>query len=284
MPLESATYLDDLNTSNPAHTDGLSEADSHMRLIKSVLKTTFPNIDGAVTGTPAQLNAAAAGTSIADAAVTTAKIADGDVTPAKLDSTDVAGFHDLLIPAGVIWEFSGLTAPTGWMFPDGRAISREAYPVYFADVGTTYGVGDGSTTFNIPDRRGTVAAGQDNFGTAAGAAGRMTGWALGDVGGAEDHALADNEGARHYHTFSGNTGTESSTHTHSEQYGIAGNTGIQQSGGGTFFAGNGSQQTGGQSTSHYHAFSGSTSYPDDYGDPHNNVQPTTVMNFILKVH
>lgn len=56
MPLESATYLSDLNSSNPANTDSLSQADSHLRLIKSTVKNTFPNITGPVTATQAQLN------------------------------------------------------------------------------------------------------------------------------------------------------------------------------------------------------------------------------------
>lgn len=61
MPLETATYLSDLVVSNPAHTDGLSQADSHARLIKSVLKNTFPNFtDVALASTQAQIDAAVA--------------------------------------------------------------------------------------------------------------------------------------------------------------------------------------------------------------------------------
>ena len=56
MPLESATYLDDLNVSNPAASDTLGQADDHIRMLKSVLKSTFPNIDAAVTATPYDLN------------------------------------------------------------------------------------------------------------------------------------------------------------------------------------------------------------------------------------
>ena len=57
MALESGTYIDSLNASNPATTDGLSQADDHMRLIKSTIKATFPNISGEVTLTHTQLNA-----------------------------------------------------------------------------------------------------------------------------------------------------------------------------------------------------------------------------------
>jgi microcystin-dependent protein len=56
MPLETATYLDDLNAANPAATDQLAQADDHLRLIKSVLQNTFPNITGAVDLTQDEIN------------------------------------------------------------------------------------------------------------------------------------------------------------------------------------------------------------------------------------
>lgn len=59
MPLETATFISDLTTSNPVHTDGLSQADSHMRLTKATLKNTFPNFTAvALQATQAQLDAA----------------------------------------------------------------------------------------------------------------------------------------------------------------------------------------------------------------------------------
>ena len=56
MALESGTYIDSLNSSNPASTDALSAADDHLRLIKSTVKSTFPNVAGAVTATHTELN------------------------------------------------------------------------------------------------------------------------------------------------------------------------------------------------------------------------------------
>ena len=56
MALETGTYIDDLNASNPASTDGLGQADDHMRLIKATVKNTFPNISNAVTSTHGELN------------------------------------------------------------------------------------------------------------------------------------------------------------------------------------------------------------------------------------
>ena len=57
MALENGTYVNSLVSSNPASTDGLAQADDHIRLIKSTIKNTFPNVTGAVTATQAQLNA-----------------------------------------------------------------------------------------------------------------------------------------------------------------------------------------------------------------------------------
>ena len=56
MALESGTYIDSLNASNPASTDALSQADDHLRLIKSTVKSTFPNVTGAVSATHTELN------------------------------------------------------------------------------------------------------------------------------------------------------------------------------------------------------------------------------------
>lgn len=57
MALESGTYINSLNVSNPASTDALAQADDHLRLIKSTIKATFPNVSGAVTLTHAEINA-----------------------------------------------------------------------------------------------------------------------------------------------------------------------------------------------------------------------------------
>ena len=62
MALETGTYIDDLNVNNPASTDGLGQADDHMRLIKATVKNTFPNISNAVTSTHGELNKMDGGT------------------------------------------------------------------------------------------------------------------------------------------------------------------------------------------------------------------------------
>lgn len=91
----------------------------------------------------------------------------GPLAKAVLDSNAVAARVQLglgvgqIVPAGMLSPYAGSAAPTGWLLCDGSAVSRVAYSVLFTVVGTTYGVGDGSTTFNVPDLRGRVVAGKD---------------------------------------------------------------------------------------------------------------------------
>jgi microcystin-dependent protein len=66
--------------------------------------------------------------------------------------------------------FAMNSAPTGWLAADGTAVSRSTYATLFAAIATTYGVGDGATTFNIPDLRGYFVrgTGTNSDGTASG--------------------------------------------------------------------------------------------------------------------
>jgi microcystin-dependent protein len=74
------------------------------------------------------------------------------------DLSDALGIATVS-PTGSMIAFGGTTAPTGWLICDGSAISRLTYASLFGIIGTHYGAGDGSTTFNLPDLRGRVAAG-----------------------------------------------------------------------------------------------------------------------------
>ncbi|WP_083237733.1 phage tail protein [Mesorhizobium hungaricum] len=91
-------------------------------------------------------------------------------------------------PIGLVADFAGSIAPDGWLLCYGQAVSRTAYAALFAAIGTTYGTGDGTTTFNVPDLRGRAVAGRDNMGgTAAGRLASISG--LGSVGGSESVSL-----------------------------------------------------------------------------------------------
>jgi len=74
-------------------------------------------------------------------------------------------FNDILSPIGAVMAFAMNSSPTGWLECDGSAISRTTYNKLFLKIGTTFGVGDGSTTFNIPDLRGYFVRGWANGGS-----------------------------------------------------------------------------------------------------------------------
>lgn len=63
-------------------------------------------------------------------------------------------------PPGTLFQYAGTSAPGGYLVCDGSAISRTTYADLYAAIGTTYGAGNGSSTFNLPDLRGRVAVGQ----------------------------------------------------------------------------------------------------------------------------
>jgi len=75
----------------------------------------------------------------------------------QLDEQNIAtSLAQKLVPVGSVMPFAGATAPTGWLLCDGSAVSRTTYAQLFQVIGTTYGAGDGATTFNLPDMRGRV--------------------------------------------------------------------------------------------------------------------------------
>lgn len=199
---------------------------------------------------------------INDSAVTTAKIADLNVTYAKLAAAAIASLR----PAGEITAYGGTAAPTGWLLCDGSAVSRTTYADLFTAISTTYGTGDGSTTFNIPDIRGRVIAGQDDMGGTS--ANRLTnqtggldGDTLGATGGSETHALTGSQLPNHTHNTFGQTSSETAGTTRDS----AGGTAVSVS-------------------PHQHTVDLDSGNPESIGtgSAHNNVQPTIILNYIIK--
>ncbi|TWI07876.1 phage tail protein [Bradyrhizobium daqingense] len=101
------------------------------------------------------------------------------------------------LPVGGVLPFTGSTAPnSSFVLAYGQGISRTTYSTYFSLVGTTYGTGDGSSTFNIPDLRGRVIAGRDDMGGSAASRLSVTSitsggpTTLGGSGGADTKTLA----------------------------------------------------------------------------------------------
>lgn len=126
------------------------------------------------------------------------------------------------IPIGTIQSYAGTASPNAkWLLCDGAAVSRTTYATLFALVSTSYGVGDGSTTFNLPDYRGRAEVGLDNLGgssanriTSANAdslnnTGMGTETDAGTNGNTGSHALTSAENGPHTHTVELGTGAGS---------------------------------------------------------------------------
>lgn len=166
---------------------------------------------------------------------------------------------DLITPVGSILDFAGTSAPTGWLLCYGQALDATADPEYqdlFDVIGNTFG-GTNNTNFVVPDLRGRVVAGQDDMGGSSanrltGASGGVNGDTFGAAGGAETHTLQTTEIPSHGHnvpalaTASGGGGYNVAVSSSSAAGGNVGTT-----------------STGG-------------------GGAHNNVQPTIILNKIIK--
>jgi microcystin-dependent protein len=167
-----------------------------------------------------------------------------------------------IVPSGTVLPYAGATAPTGYLLSFGQSLVRSGtYADLFSAIGTTYGAVD-ATHFNVPDLRGRVAAGQDDMGGTS--ADRLTllfdGDVLGQAGGSQSHTL---------------TTAQLAAHTHG-----AGSYKIQTGGDAAQSSANGAvfrNDINGPGTA-VSGDSGSTGS----GTAHNNVQPTIILNYIIK--
>lgn len=253
-----------------------------------------------------------------DTAISTAVSNLVDSSPALLDtlnelsaalnddpnfSTTVSTALAALVPSGTVSQTARATAPTGYLLCDGSAISRTTYSSLFDAIGTAYGAGDNSTTFNIPNLKGRVPVGfdssQSEFDT------------LGETSGAKTVSLAANNIPSHNHT--GTTNAETQEHTHSgstggisanHTHGLNGLAGLDQGNGFghgraggsvefglNYFTGTVSSDhshsftTGGRSATHNHTFTTSSVGGDGSGGvvAVNNLQPYVVLNYMIKI-
>lgn len=190
-------------------------------------------------------------------------------------------------PIGAVLDYSGITAPAGFLLPYGQAISRVTYAAYFSIVGTTYGSGDGVTTFNMPDLRGRSIAGLDNMGGVS--AGRLsasfTSTSPGNSGGEATHLLVGAEMPVHTHDVNITSATENANHNHlytvptTKTATAVVTNGLPSS---IFWSGTDATITQFEGQTHQHTVNG-TSTVSGGGGVHNNVQPTMVMNKIIYV-
>ncbi|MET4801524.1 tail fiber protein [Bradyrhizobium sp. LB11.1] len=196
----------------------------------------------------------------------------------------LAGFFNnpYNVPIGCCIDFFGATAPnSSFVLAYGQAISRATYSTLFSLLSTTYGSGDGSTTFNVPDLRGRVVAGKDDMGGSA--VSRLTSTyfgasaaSLGAVGGLESNTLTTAQLASHSHA---NTLNDLG-HTH--PWGPAG---FQASVSGAGATGT-TPQYGATTTNTGNNTSAPMSITNTNagsGNPHPNVQPTIIANKLIRI-
>ena len=206
----------------------------------------------------------------------------GNVLSDKLDATDAASTYlplaggvitgDLSVNgaqivqswAGVIQMFAGATPPAGWLLCDGSAVSRTTYATLYAAIGDTWGAGDGSTTFNLPDLRGRAPIG-------AGAGSGLTARTLGGTVGVESVTLNAAQSGLRAHTHSIQSVLETSGVT------IASSRAATTTSGGYTY---GMRKTN-NNIAGVTATGAVTGGAADATSAHDNMQPSAVVNFII---
>lgn len=209
------------------------------------------------------------------------------------------------VPLGGMIDYAGVGDPadTRYMLAEGRALARAGiYAPLFTAIGTAYGAGDGSTTFNIPDKRGRVSVGQDNMGTAQGAAGRIPNTAntRGQGHGEELHASTPNETPVKGHGHADTIAVASANvpdHTHTTPFSPGGYLARADTSAELVLAEgtslsvvytrnlSGAVNGGAAALAHAHTKTGSVTAIADgaNGAGHNNVQPGQADNKLIRV-
>lgn len=314
MPLESATYISDLQPNNPAVTDPTSQGDDHIRLIKSALKTSFGSFTGSpVTASEAELNSAidAVNTDgvskLSDTGAFFKTDSDTGVTNPATNTValEVGGLEALranpdksIACQGALSTVSGISGPgaipvggmimwpsntlpdDSWAWANGDTYLRSNTALWAA-LGTTYGTGDGTTTANLPDMRARVPIGRDTMGGST-YSGRVPQFAVGTLAetfGEAQHAMTTSEMPEHNHAADVSDGGHNhAVHwTNNLKLGNGGDSRVAMQSISTA----GTDGAGATNTSN----SNITVSIRNFGSsvPHNNVQPSLVCNYIIRV-
>lgn len=149
-----------------------------------------------------------------------------------------------VMPTGSVIPFAGKTAPTGWLMCQGQAVSRSTYAQLFSVIGTTFGSGDGSTTFNLPNMCGRVAVGVDSDANS-----------IGTQRGETAHKLTNPEIPAHSHPYSAYIYSEGAEN---------GRINSQQGAGVRWADPTDTRNSGG-------------------GNSHNNMQPSLYLHYMIKI-
>jgi microcystin-dependent protein len=227
----------------------------------------------------------ASANTIGSGVVTSSKIADNTIVIGDLAAT----LQALLVPTGSVVPYAGSTAPTGWVLCDGSTYNGNSgtdYNALYTVIGTTYG--GTQSAFAVPDMRGRSVAGKDDMGGTAASRLTTTGGlsannTLGATGGAQTVTLTSAQSGLPSHTHADTFAATASSHTHTY----------------TGWDYQGSTLASGSAKAQYLPLSGSTSGSTtptvtitgsvssvtaaNASSAHTNVQPTLVLNYIIKL-
>lgn len=234
------------------------------------------------------------------------------VDPSSANQLARKAYVDSILPIGIIQMFAGAAVPSSnWLLCQGQAVSRSTYSGLFGIIGTTYGAGDGSTTFNLPNMQGRVPVGLDS--------GQTEFDVLGETGGAKTHTLTEAQMPSHTHvqnahnhlqdahTHIQNAHNHSITdpgHAHGDssalgdwlmtEFGSANNLDLHDGGGSLSYGTTNvtaSATTGitvsnatatNQNTTATNQAATATNQNTGGGQAHNNLQPYITVNYIIK--
>jgi len=218
MSLETFTgWIPALVQSNPTAVDPKSEGDDHLRGIKKTLSVSF---SGFVDGESVE------------------------VTAKEINEVCAGGAPNRM-PVGMVAPFGMKIPPAGWLECDGRPVDRTLHADLFAAIGTTFGVGNGSTTFNLPDLRGEFVRGWSHSRPGADD-GRVFGTNQTGANAPHNHDATTGAGTPHAHTATGGA------HTHTVTAAVVQGSGIN---GGGSFSSHSNQSITTSSSAHTHAIS-----------------------------
>lgn len=129
MPLETASFINQLDSANPLGSDPIAAGDDHIRLIKAAVKATFPNITGAVTKTHAEINNLASQTDLTALTAST--------------NASIAALSPYIVPSGgiIIWSGAQAAIPSGWVLCNGANGTPDLRDRFVVGAGSSYAVG-----------------------------------------------------------------------------------------------------------------------------------------------
>lgn len=280
------TLLDSYDQTNEAITDAVTKKHEHAN--KSALDT-IPSggvsNDKAETSTTKIPTCAAVRDAIDEAVLSSGNLPSGGSAGQVLTKKTNANYDtqwSSVPPVGTILMWAGASdaVPSGYLLCDGAAVSRTEYAALFSTLGTAFGVGDGSTTFSLPDLRARFVFGANST------------YTRGETGGEVNHTLTASEMPVHSHSCSdggSHTHTMESGGEHTHSSGASGTISVSKGDGtsGTSTVGKGGTADTGSAGLHTHELGTASDHTHSIGNvgggnAHNNMPPYIALAYIIR--